>query len=725
MSNIYSLSMRSSIIKDSIPPLEVDELSPIIEDEIKEEKIIEIESLEKYYEEAWKTFTKLIKERDENKKQTEQEQKQKQKEIKTTDFLRTVDKTIIGTLLHDFNGSEQLSESIIHKTENNSLILETDILTQEECLEIIKSSNKYSFSSLDTFDKNKRDADRLCIIDKRLAMLLWNRLKNTLLETKIKPFGIDVDKNSIWKPICINDCFRISKYKDPSIGFSPHYDSQYCENTIRRSALSLVIYLNDTFLGGDTYIYDIKDRKYVSGFTVQEDIALHGGIDEYTPYTITPKTGKCVMFEQNLLHKSNEIRGGNKYVLRTDVVYQLIDSCPVILGLPKEYDKCVTYFREAQNKELDGEIKESSELYEKAQSVSMASDKENIKYNIDIWSLIFEYLVINNILILDRVSRFHHIIKNKHASFGQCLKPIFPFAINKNLPPYIPQLKYIKGTECVFIFDNKSFFIKQKLKCLKIATMYAICNVGKNTKVDSYVANYNLKTKKILECDVNWLLICAYYNLSCAGSFYRLETDVKPQRFIYEGKLGKKRIPADTDYLFQYDIDRMLLKNPGINVRLDDMLKEDEKETYANSLTQFNVPGYTVFNKIRNYAGDYCSGTSQVDMNLNNIIFDFSKHKIDIKLCDQDCTFCKKKYKCFKKIKQVSNKEGFIADISNIDIKPYHHAGHVEHENYHRSTTNYSVKFVYTRLINKIHLSVYYHPTFVTVITHYDAVDVF
>ena len=74
-----------------------------------------------------------------------------------------------------------------------------------------------------------------------------------------------------------------------------------------RSKLTLLIYLNDGYTGGDT-IFSTDD--FVDGVAT-----VHSK-------RITPRTGLTLVFRHELKHEGEELVDGRKYVLRTDVLYE-------------------------------------------------------------------------------------------------------------------------------------------------------------------------------------------------------------------------------------------------------------------------------------------------------------------------------------------------------------------------------------------------------------------
>lgn len=323
--------------------------------------------------------------------------------------LRTIDKTITGVLLTE---EKKLKNNLIHKEHilNNKKIITTKILKKSECKNIIKNIKKFGLNELNTYPKEQRQSERLCIIDDNLSELIYKRIKG-LLEVKftnIIPFGINISGE--WTLLGINNCFRAVSYKSPSIGFKYHYDSPYCKSSEERSILSLVIYLNQNFEGGTTNFYNKNDLVNISDLTTDEEIKLNGGINTYNKIIIKPFIGKCVIFEHNTLHMAEPLTKGTKYVLRTDVIYKRkagIVSYPTIFEENK-YHRTINYFRHAQHLELNGDNKKSSELYERSLSVRKCTN-----VGTDIWLCILNFCNTDMISIMFHINKqFNIMIKN-------------------------------------------------------------------------------------------------------------------------------------------------------------------------------------------------------------------------------------------------------------------------------------------------------------------------
>jgi prolyl 4-hydroxylase len=98
------------------------------------------------------------------------------------------------------------------------------------------------------------------------------------------------------QPVGANERFRCYRYT-PGQRFAPHYDGAYERNETERSLLTLIVYLNEGFEGGETGFLDYD-------------------------VTAIPRTGSALLFQHYMLHEGVSVRSGTKYVLRSDVMYR-------------------------------------------------------------------------------------------------------------------------------------------------------------------------------------------------------------------------------------------------------------------------------------------------------------------------------------------------------------------------------------------------------------------
>lgn len=169
-----------------------------------------------------------------------------------------------------------------------------EFFTKEECLELIQLAEGKGFAESlirtrgggEVMDKEIRDNDRVIFESEEMAQGLWERVKDMM------PTDIDG-----YEPLGLNERFRFYRYKDGQ-QFKPHIDGPFRRSDTEKSKITMLMYLNDDFVGGaTTLVLEYKD--------------------------IQPETGMLFLFEHKIMHSGRPVREGIKYVLRTDVMYKL------------------------------------------------------------------------------------------------------------------------------------------------------------------------------------------------------------------------------------------------------------------------------------------------------------------------------------------------------------------------------------------------------------------
>lgn len=132
-----------------------------------------------------------------------------------------------------------------------------------------------------------RNNQRVIIDDRKLAALFFARAKPHVPMTM---------KNM--KVVGANERFRCYRY-EPGQYFAPHGDGAYYRNDDEWSLLTLIVYLNEGFTGGETNFLELKQ-------------------------SVVPKTGMALFFQHPLIHEGAEVKTGTKYAARTDVMYRRV-----------------------------------------------------------------------------------------------------------------------------------------------------------------------------------------------------------------------------------------------------------------------------------------------------------------------------------------------------------------------------------------------------------------
>eukprot|EP01080_Neovahlkampfia_damariscottae_P003844 gene3844-7004_t len=216
-------------------------------------------------------------------------------------------------------------------------------LKPSECSNLIQHANSAGFSAIDKeYPKNYRNNKRLVSYATITSQTLWTRLQNLLKENefdKITPFGYGHE--GIWRPIGLNPCFKFSVYEEGDF-FAPHFDGIYIPFENQTSIMTLMIYLNDDFEGGNTIFHSEKNQTL----------------------KIEKSIGKAILFNHDILHEGEKVTKGKKYILRTEIMFQRTNE----FQIPKKIKNAYFYdenFRIAQN------------LYNKAEEYEKIEDPEN------------------------------------------------------------------------------------------------------------------------------------------------------------------------------------------------------------------------------------------------------------------------------------------------------------------------------------------------------------
>jgi len=159
----------------------------------------------------------------------------------------------------------------------------------------------------------------------------------------------------LWEPIGLNNHWRISKYFDGG-HFAPHYDGSAIFSDNLRSLKTFNLYLNEGFIGGSTNF--IND----SQMTYRNEKNLIVAQEENITYRVIPSAGMALIFNHYILHEGEEVHGGMKYILRSDIMFarneppQLCDS----------ESKAIAFIDLAKQYEIEGNFEGAVQFYKKA-----------------------------------------------------------------------------------------------------------------------------------------------------------------------------------------------------------------------------------------------------------------------------------------------------------------------------------------------------------------------
>jgi prolyl 4-hydroxylase len=167
-----------------------------------------------------------------------------------------------------------------------------DVLTGPECTRMIERIERLGPAPAPVttargfvMRPDIRNNQRVMFDDHELARLLYTRIERVLPPTL---FGMAT--------VGVNERFRCYRYAAIE-RFAPHLDGAFMRNARERSQLTLMVYLNEGFEGGNTRFLDWERE-------------------------VVPRTGHALLFQHQLWHEGCVVKSGIKYVLRSDVMYR-------------------------------------------------------------------------------------------------------------------------------------------------------------------------------------------------------------------------------------------------------------------------------------------------------------------------------------------------------------------------------------------------------------------
>ncbi|XP_052702515.1 uncharacterized protein LOC128179058 isoform X2 [Crassostrea angulata] len=180
--------------------------------------------------------------------------------------------------------------------EGKLVFLLHNVFTKKECLQLIKESEMRGFSPAMI---HTADGKEITKTDTR------NNYHNFLdsveemekIQKRLRPYIPELWRNH--KIVGLNERLRVQRY-DSGEYFKPHFDAGFRRENGEKSFLSVQIFLNDDFLGGDTTFLDLEESERIE---------------------VEPRTGSVLIYQHDILHEDSAVLSGRKYALRTDVMY--------------------------------------------------------------------------------------------------------------------------------------------------------------------------------------------------------------------------------------------------------------------------------------------------------------------------------------------------------------------------------------------------------------------
>lgn len=190
---------------------------------------------------------------------------------------------------------------ILHQVNRSKVIELQQMFTPAECARFEKLALDAGFSPQRYLGGEHRE--RAVFDSPGLAGELWQRLGEVVERVSLREmYGEllrpepDVAALGVYEPAGLNERMRFYRYRDGA-RFVLHHDISY-ESELR-SFLTVLIYSSESIEGGAT--------SFVDGPKIK------------------PTQGTCVIFPHELPHQGMPVTSGTKVVLRTDVMFRLMD----------------------------------------------------------------------------------------------------------------------------------------------------------------------------------------------------------------------------------------------------------------------------------------------------------------------------------------------------------------------------------------------------------------
>ncbi|ELR23082.1 uncharacterized protein ACA1_361190 [Acanthamoeba castellanii str. Neff] len=226
-------------------------------------------------------------------------------------------------------------------------LLVENVLTPDECAFYVRhldeagmqplaagsASSSASASGEGEFPAHYRTSDRLLTLSPDAARALFERLLPCLRPSDAVGVPMGPGTEGVWLPVGLNECLKFARYH-PGGHFSAHIDGPWVPSAKRASMFTVVIYLNDarsqpSCVGGHTNFLrpaiNTPQAQRITESAAESHIA-RSQQEHNVVYSVEPKTGSAVVFRHELLHEGAPLLSGVKYILRTELIFERVDS---------------------------------------------------------------------------------------------------------------------------------------------------------------------------------------------------------------------------------------------------------------------------------------------------------------------------------------------------------------------------------------------------------------
>jgi len=179
--------------------------------------------------------------------------------------------------------------------------------TTDFCDQIVAQKKDSFKKAITNYPTSYRNNERQVMDNERFAIELFSEIEN-YIPTTIEVQGISVEEQGVWEADHLNPRIRICRYLQDQY-FHKHLDGIHYISETQQSKLTFMIYLNgsEDFTGGNTLFFNSKEAEKIIG-------------------SYEPQKGDLIIFDHNLWHSGEVVTGGEKYILRSDIIYRRISG---------------------------------------------------------------------------------------------------------------------------------------------------------------------------------------------------------------------------------------------------------------------------------------------------------------------------------------------------------------------------------------------------------------
>jgi len=223
-----------------------------------------------------------------------------------------------------------------------------DLLTPTECTDLLnfaQSANRWEQAMINVgggrqmLSTETRNCGRIIVDDEILAKRLQDRIMPHLpheivtLENKAHITGNGPPRRKqVLRITRLNERLRFLRYTQ-GMYFREHCDGSYVTPDGKEiSFMTVHLYLNGKATeAGNGAVEDVKQQK----MPVDERPLTGGATRFHSTYPaylerhldVVPETGSCLVFQhRGLMHSGDDVIYGTKYTLRTDIMYQVVET---------------------------------------------------------------------------------------------------------------------------------------------------------------------------------------------------------------------------------------------------------------------------------------------------------------------------------------------------------------------------------------------------------------